>query len=720
MEPLAPHDPAAVGPYQLVGRLGVGGMGQVYLGRDGAGESVAVKVLHPQYMADPTFRVRFAREVTVARAVNHRWIARVLGADADAPVPWLATEYVAGPTLEQEVRAGGPLPEQAVLSMAATLAEALVVLHAAGVVHRDLKPSNVLLDADGPKLIDFGIARAIDATALTHTGAVLGAPGFMSPEQALGEQAEASSDVFSLAAVLVYAALGRGPFGQTASAVAMLRRVADQPPELAGLSDGLRALVEPCLAKDPGARPTAEQLVVQLTGVPGPTTPSPPSPAAPAAAGVSVPEPQVVVPPPRPPLLLNRRKVLVGLGVVGAIGVGGLGLAVATGVLGDERRPRWSFRPRGRILRLVPDGETLYVLTGDIPGSFGTALYALNTTTGQPRWNRADLFTQVLLLTDGGCILGDGTLGSMALDAGTGELRWRNDSFTAAAVSSGMVIGGWRKSLDEFRSRGEEPFAPDAERYFVAALDPTSGETVWRVSPPRMRQGFRTHVEAAHYSCATDGRVHVQLAPVEGAPHTTPDQLSTFDATTGAVRWTLPLPFLAPELIATPTGLFGLQSTGGQQGELFSVVPGTGQEGWRRALPHDGVRVWSAVTATAESVYLSTKNGARPYLEVWDTNTGQPRWSAAPQSFKDFGPVSPTAVAGAACYVVESAFVAADTDDDYRIAARSTRDGDLLWSTPLEISSRSRADFFLEASSDTLFLGVDSTDLTEVHAFEIN
>ncbi|OLT00534.1 hypothetical protein BJF90_35075 [Pseudonocardia sp. CNS-004] len=188
-----------------------------------------------------------------------------MDADPDAVVPWLATEYIAGPSLEKLVAATGPMGEPSAGVLASTLAESLAELHALNVVHRDVKPSNVLIAPDGPRLIDFGIARAADITAITHTGTVLGAPGYMSPEQALGANSGPASDVFSLAAVVVFAVIGHGPFGTTASPVAMLRRIVDEHPDLHSVPDTLRRVLEPCLAKDPASRPTAAEFAELLT-----------------------------------------------------------------------------------------------------------------------------------------------------------------------------------------------------------------------------------------------------------------------------------------------------------------------------------------------------------------------------------------------------------------------------------------------------------------------
>ncbi|MFF0968602.1 protein kinase domain-containing protein [Streptomyces sp. NPDC003703] len=265
MQPLAHDEPAAVGPYRLLGRLGSGGMGRVYLGRSPGGRTVAVKIVHPHFALDEEFRARFRREVSAARRVGGAWTAPVLDADPEAAVPWVATAYAAGPSLAAAVAHGGPLPAHTARVLAAGLAEALAAVHDLGLVHRDVKPSNVLLTLDGPVLIDFGIARATDGTAsLTSTGVSIGSPGYMAPEQILGKAVTGAADVFSLGAVLAYGAMGASPFPGDSSA-ALLYKVVHEEPELDALADAdLRELARACLAKDPAARPAPGEIARRL------------------------------------------------------------------------------------------------------------------------------------------------------------------------------------------------------------------------------------------------------------------------------------------------------------------------------------------------------------------------------------------------------------------------------------------------------------------------
>jgi len=262
--PLRPDDPRAIGPYRLTGQLGCGGMGRVFLGLTADGLPVAVKIIRAELSADGEFRTRFRHEVAAARRASGVFTARMVDADLDGPVPWLATEYVAGPSLAEAVDCRGPLPVDKVLRLAAGLTEGLTAIHAAGVVHGDLKPSNILLAEDGPRLIDFGISWA--AWASTMPGWSFGSPRFMSPEHALGAAIGPPSDIFSLGAVLTFAATGQGPFGSGSNA-ALIYRVVNSPALLDPVPGELRGLVASCLAKQPGDRPTAGHVLTEVGAI---------------------------------------------------------------------------------------------------------------------------------------------------------------------------------------------------------------------------------------------------------------------------------------------------------------------------------------------------------------------------------------------------------------------------------------------------------------------
>ncbi|MFI6848806.1 PQQ-binding-like beta-propeller repeat protein [Kitasatospora sp. NPDC050467] len=445
MEPLHSTDPEAIGPYRLLARLGAGGMGQVYLARSAGGRTVAVKVVRPELAQDHEFRARFRREVAAAQAVDGAYTAPVTDADPDAPAPWLATAYVLGPSLTDAVREHGPLPEPSVRALGARLAEALEAIHRAGLIHRDLKPSNVLLAADGPRVIDFGIARAMDGDSMTQTGTVVGSPGFMSPEQASGRPTGAPGDVFSLASVLVFAATGHGPFDSSSGVAAQLYKVVHEEPDLTGVPPALRTVLEYCLRKDPGLRPPPAHLRAWLSAgapvgewLPAPVaaalarhaaavmdmeaptrTPSaPPAPYTPTQVG----HPGALVPPttpaPRPSGLSRRRLFLAGGGLVAAA-VGGTGWALtrpdnpgrrsqadsggsspsptpasssAKPDLMPAPKPAWSFTTQSKD----PVDHAPFVAGGvlfvDSPG-----LTALDPATGAVRWHQNYDDTRYLL-----------------------------------------------------------------------------------------------------------------------------------------------------------------------------------------------------------------------------------------------------------------------------------------------------------------------------------
>ncbi|MER7757707.1 serine/threonine-protein kinase [Kitasatospora sp. NPDC097643] len=259
-QPLTADDPATVGGYRLFARLGAGGMGRVYLSYTRGGRPVALKVVRPELAEYPEFRERFAQEVASARLIHGLYTAQVVDAGVDDAVPWLATAYVPGPSLHEVVKHNGPLAEPTVLLLMAGIAEALQAIHAAGVVHRDLKPANVLLAADGPRVIDFGIARAAEAVTLTSTGLRVGSPGFMAPEQALGLPATPATDLFALGALAAHIAGGAPPFGGGSDSSALYRAIHEEP-DLSRVPASLHGLIGWCLAKQAEDRPTTSQVI---------------------------------------------------------------------------------------------------------------------------------------------------------------------------------------------------------------------------------------------------------------------------------------------------------------------------------------------------------------------------------------------------------------------------------------------------------------------------
>jgi eukaryotic-like serine/threonine-protein kinase len=385
MEPLRPSDPRQIGPYGLTQRLGAGGMGEVFLGSSRAGRLVVVKLVRPELAGDPDFRRRFAQEVATARTVGGFYTAQVVDADTTAARPWVATAYIPGPTLEEAIDQRGPLPEGDVRIVGAGLAEGLTAIHACGIVHRDLTPRNVILAPDGPRVIDFGIARALDAAAgegLTGTGVVLGSLGWMSPEQVFGQHLTAASDVFCLGAVVAYAATGRMAFGDSGSGPqAVMFRIAHHEPDLSGMTGPLRELAAQCLAKEGARRPTVEQLLarteallaasgaadepwlpapvlarlgrhaVRLLDAEAPTAmaapPTAPNVAVPTSYRLGAPDPAAMpTAPATPPTLAaappsRRRAPLVAAAVtVALLAAGGVGFAMLSGGGGAAATPK--------------------------------------------------------------------------------------------------------------------------------------------------------------------------------------------------------------------------------------------------------------------------------------------------------------------------------------------------------------------------------------------
>ena len=271
MQPLASDDPHAIGPHRLLARLGAGGMGKVYLARTPDGHLCALKVVKEDLAHDSQFRARFAREVRTAQRVRGPFTPAVLDADPDAEAPWMATEYVPGPTLKEAVQENGPFPEESLRVLTLGLAQALSTIHAAGLMHRDLKPSNILLSPRGPQLIDFGIARAVEGTVLTRTGQTFGTPSYTSPEQITGQNVTPSADVFSMAGAVLFAASGSPPFG-SGSPISTLNKVMNGEPHLEAAPEGpLRDLLARCFAKDPAQRPGADAIQSELSGLPLPS-----------------------------------------------------------------------------------------------------------------------------------------------------------------------------------------------------------------------------------------------------------------------------------------------------------------------------------------------------------------------------------------------------------------------------------------------------------------
>ncbi|MEU5088871.1 PQQ-binding-like beta-propeller repeat protein [Streptomyces sp. NPDC021356] len=472
--PLYKGDPRSVGGYKLVDRLGAGGMGMVYRGRSRSGREVAVKIVHADYAQDPVFRARFRQEIEAARRVSGAFTAAVVDADPEAELPWMATQYVPGQSLAARIRDQGPLRVPELRPLALGLVEALRDIHRAGVVHRDLKPANVLMAEDGPRVIDFGISRAAESHhTLTETGQVIGTPTFMSPEQFTDARtAGPASDIFSLGALLVYCITGRGPFDADSPYLTGYRVVHNQP-ALDGVTGSVRAVLERCLAKEPGDRPGPDELAREFARV----LPEP-SPGEPETMTLRLPSAR---PGPAPPA----------------------GDPAAT------RHPRW----RGTRVLMAAAGVPAVVLTGCLllvpsrgDGATGATGAAQARTTAPSRWaplppgwkpwqtTASAIAEQGVRKAPGyegnrepACVPDDGALycaGSALLperiDATTGRTLWRSgiappgipaDRYVTAllGVYQGVV-------LVELTVTGADG---KGQAQSVLALDSTSGTRLW-------------------------------------------------------------------------------------------------------------------------------------------------------------------------------------------------------------------------------------------------
>ncbi|MCX5207245.1 PQQ-binding-like beta-propeller repeat protein [Streptomyces sp. NBC_00237] len=648
MEQLEAGDPRQVGRYRITARLGAGGMGRVYLGRSASGRAVAVKVVRAELAEDPGFRARFALEIEAASRVTGFFTAAVVDADPEGSPAWLATAYVPGTSLEDAVRTHGALPQLSVQALGAGLAEALEAIHRVGLIHRDLKPSNVLLAADGPRVIDFGISKAVEASGLTRTGMVIGTPGFMSPEQVTGKPVGPAGDVFSLGAVLAFAATGTSPFG-TGSAHAVNFRAVYEEADLGRLPSGLAA-VRRCLAKDPGERPAVPALIMEFAQAlgetdaqtamthalaatvwpPGPTTrsreprepresqeplatePRPPEPKtdpgpapapAPTARAVSSAQPKPAAArtnvraaartytPPGPAPGLSRRKTLL---------IGGLVLIIALAltawwflVRGEVRSPKWTFATGGSASSPTIAAGTAYV------SSYNGSLYAVDVATGNKRWafNPVDNGGRPSSAAVSGNTVYVATEEKIyAVDARTGKQKWEFDNATNSNGGESLVrptppvVRGSTVYINGGTLRGGE----------LNALDAATGKKRW---------AFRTGSLSTHTPTVSGGTVYV-IGQDQARSH-----LFAIDAESGRKRWEYTG---SGSFSHSPAVAHGTVYVHGR--ELYAVNADNGKRKWSvKAGEYTG----SSPTAANGIVYF----GMDDSLCAVDAITGEKRWS---------------------------------------------------------------------------------------------
>ncbi|MGW8793719.1 serine/threonine-protein kinase [Streptomyces althioticus] len=551
--------PGFAGHYRLERRLGSGGMGVVHLARSTSGLKLAVKVVHGEYANDPEFRGRFRQEVAAARRVSGAFTASVVDADPEAERPWMATLYIPGPTLAEEVKRNGPLDSPQLRRLMAGLAEALRDIHRVGVVHRDLKPSNVLLSENGPKVIDFGISRPKDSELRTETGKLIGTPPFMAPEQfRQPREVGPAADIFALGSVLVHAATGRGPFDSDSPYVVAYQVVHDEP-DLTGVPDELSDLVRRCLAKEPEERPTPDELMAGLRSVaasydtrvfipsqrtdeaPGRSRPAEPLTAEPAAQ-----EPEAAKVTPAEKSRRGRRRVLYG-------SAGAAGLAAVLTLTMFQVFGTGDATPTAGT---VPEGTSSSALPWEAAGP----------AKGTPRCSHDE---RTLVCVQGGR--------AFAIRPSDGRLLWQRPVTATTGGEKPLVVGGIVLPYP-----GQDGW--------LQALEPTSGARAWK------------QPAAAHRSVAATEDTLV-LVGIDGT-------VTAVDGTSGKVTWTKPLPGHGLTDVASFPGndlvYVTSPSADGNSTTVTALDPADGDVRWEDRL--DGEL--RPVGANAGKVFLVSAEGA--------------------------------------------------------------------------------------------------------------
>ncbi|MFI9782812.1 protein kinase [Kitasatospora sp. NPDC051984] len=650
MQPLDGMDPRQVGPYTLVGRLGAGGMGAVYLGRSAGGRAVAVKVVRPELAEDTEFRQRFRQEVAAARRVSGAFTAAVVDADTEAALPWMATAFVPGLSLRQVVERHGPLPVATVRTLAAGLAEALGEVHRAGLIHRDLKPGNVLLALDGPHVIDFGISRAADAGGLTTTGSVIGSAPYMSPEQALGEPLTPAGDVFSLGSTLAYAALGRNLFGEGAGA-AVLFRIVNTEPDLGELPAELRPLVTACLAKTPAHRPTPRQLVAHVAQSGHPTDPDgwlPPAVATEVRAVRAVltaPPAPPPMPPPAPepsdqppPARRIGRRTLLGLG--GAVlAAGGAGTAFALinrdrGVSSDKHAAP-PVRPSVDVPEAVPLWQNrevtlpcvqLLSLDGAVVGITPRKIWAVGGD-GKPKWTLDDTTVAVTFAIDAAQPQPVAAFDGHRIQlAGTGGMAGMGGTGVGSRITAVLLAIDPADGKSDGKVALDQPEAVSANRLagirggtaYVLGLGQgrhQGGSNVWAID----LAGRRTAWFHGEESLLLEG---VLLAGGDQVLVSSADRLKALDGS-GNVAWQAGLQSFG---IAAGGGWF---LTPDNKGAVTALDPATGKPAWSApgiATPrlHGSAFAHGPDDNLLHCLWTDTDSGFS--VGALDLKSGTPRW----------------------------------------------------------------------------------------------
>ncbi|MET9515749.1 serine/threonine-protein kinase [Streptomyces sp. NPDC002994] len=614
MKPLATGDPVRLGPYRLAGVLGEGGMGKVYFGQDSGGRTAAVKVLRPELAHDQHLAQRFVREAQMAAAVTGKGVARVLGAQTEGGRPWIATEFLAGPTLEEAIGAYGPMDDPAVRALAAALARTLHDIHSAGLVHRDLKPANIVLTSSGPRVIDFGIARPEHGLTLTTTGQIPVTPGYGAPEQVLGQRVGPPSDLFSLGAVLVYAATGQRAF-DGGHVAAVQYEVVHGSPDVSRVPPALLQLIGPCLSKDPALRPVSTQIAAAFAPPKGADRAWRRGPLADdiaqreAAAKRLVATDDTGV-----PGASTRRRFLVAAGAAGAglLAAGGAGAwwvtrspevavpaAVATPVAafaslidskpGEAPAPLWG--PIDVTTTNTPRAP-LPVRDVLLLDAKGGGLVAHRVTDGRERWRAADVYAPAGYVSVADRLVAaadiDGVL--HAFIASTGQLAWKDD------ISAEYVLA-----------------ADDSTVYVMTqdnrllALDAWTRKTSWSVPLPWDPDD--------NPATAAVGSGRLVLFPSDG-------HVRTVDTKTGVEVWDLPNQGTQG---TTPAIAGGIVYLGGRTLTARSLKTGT--ELWtEKAKSSLALGGWSNPFAEKDIVFAMEGWVARRYHTIPDVDVAASDW----------------------------------------------------------------------------------------------
>ncbi|ARF57125.1 protein kinase domain-containing protein [Streptomyces gilvosporeus] len=581
--PLTHDDPEDLGPYRLVARLGSGGMGTVYLARSPGGRILALKTMHATMASEAAFRTRFRLEADAARVIGGRYGAQVVDADPLATTPWFATEYVLGPPLDEAVEQSGPLPEASVRALGAALCEALGQLHRSDVVHRDLKPSNIMVTAHGPKVIDFGIARALGDTHLTHTGSAVGTPAFMSPEQATGEEHTPAGDVFALAGVLAFAATGRGPFGDGRPAD-LVYRVRYGDPDLTGTPEALVPVLSHCLAKDPAARPTTAELQSQLHDGQGEFADHLPDTVlaliGARAAGVWQPVPPRLPAPAEAPAVPDTVPVATGssrrgllLGAAGAVlGLGGAGAGAWAWLGGGDAPP-----PAPAPYKKPVPGPSV----GALPKKKWDSLWHF-----QPGGIDKDETPEMPLVVGGRALMVCGAT-VYGINPASGDVTWTSD-----------VDASWHFASDGSRVyRIVNLKTPPGISRALAPLDLATGRTQKPEADLRDARGKLFGVQLLAVSGGTAYLCVLQRDKIKQYDRQMPWNVTAVDVRTGRKRWYEPVPF---------------HSQKSDEAHFLAATVAAGRLVALQLMNDGTVRIVARDTRTGKSVWERPLKGARP------------------------------------------------------------------------------------------------------------